>query len=102
MKEIDSYTFYSLNSDIREDKIDKCVSELCRMNEYDDVYSFVKEFFGEFKDEKLFEYPELNKQVFINVSENTIEIFAAKNKKQFFSKGWKLVNDKREIDDERF
>lgn len=97
MTELNKYSLYSISSDIKEpsqDKIDICISELYKINEFEEVCSFVQEFFGNIEEETLFEYPELNKQVFINSKENVIEIFIAKNKEQVFSKGWKLINTK--------
>ena len=95
MSELNQYNFYSLNSNyeskVKEDKVDKYISELNNINEYEDVCAFVLANFGDVQTEKLFDFPELNKQIFILFKENAVEIFAAKNKNQFFSKGWKQV-----------
>ncbi len=93
--DLNKYGFYSanVNAELKpnEDKIDTYVKELMVMDEYQEVCDFIKRNFGEFEKDKLFDYPELNKQVFIDFKEDAIEFFAAKNQVQFFSKGWKMV-----------
>ena len=95
MAEMNQFSFYSMNSGFNakqeEDKIDKCIVDLRQLNEYKEVCEYINTHFGTVENERLFNYPELNKQVFIAFKENAVEVFAAKNKKQFFSKGWKHI-----------
>ena len=99
MTAFNSYTMYSANVQAKpintEDKVDKYIDELRTMSEYDDVKSFVETNFGDVNGEKLYDYPELKKQIYILVDDDKIEFCAAKNKQQYFGKGWKLISESK-------
>lgn len=94
MTELNQFMLYSRNTGVshEDDEIDNYVNDLRKIDEYDEVLKFIQEHFGEVESGKIYDYPELNKQICINLKEDAIEFCAAKNRKQFFGKGWKIIN----------
>ena len=97
MAEINKYGMYNMsfsNSGMGEkDKIDKWVEELTKTDSLDAVRSFVSSNFGNIEGENWFDYPDLNKKVYVLVDEEKVEVCALKNDKQYFGKGWKLIKE---------
>ena len=97
MAEFNKYALYTMggmvNNMPKEDTVDKCVNELRRLDEYDDVLKFVTEHFGDINGDKMIEYPDINKQIYVVVDEKKIEVHAAKNMTQFFGNSWILVGN---------
>ena len=94
MTEFNQYSVYSLytaKKESKEDKIDQCVKDLQQIDEYHNVCEYLNTHFGNVENGKIIDFPELNKQVCIKFKEDAVEFFAAKNRHQFFSKGWLLV-----------
>jgi len=89
------YSFYSLNTNIKsessKDKIERCVNDLRQINEYYEVLDYLNANFSNFQSGKIIDFPELNKQICITLKGNAIEVHVAKNRQQFFSKGWLLI-----------
>lgn len=97
MAELNKYSLYAGGAmQIREqDKVDKFISDLKEMNEYEEVCTYLEEHFGENQKSGIIEFPELNKQISIVYKDNAVEFCAAKNRKQYFGKGWLFVNDEK-------
>ena len=95
---INQFSLYSMGSDFnnipKDDKVDGLIKELINIDEYEDVCNFVKERFGDIQGNKMFEYPDVKKQINVFVERNRVEICAAKEYKQFWSKGWLDGSDK--------
>ena len=96
MATLNQYNLYSMNVGntdfVRSDKVDKYLNELRRINDFEEVSDFVVENFGKIENVALLDFPELGKQMSIVVNEDKIEICAAKNSKQYYGKGWKLIS----------
>ena len=96
MAEFNQYSLYSMTGDTRliqkDDEVDVLVKKLIEIDEYDDVKKIVLENFGDIEREKLIEYSNINKQLNILITDEKIEICAAKQWKQYFGKGWVLVD----------
>ena len=103
MNEFNQYSFYSINSNINSkasvDIIERCVEDLRLINDFDEVLSYLNTTFTNIQSGKIVDFPELNKQICITLKGNAIEFHAAKNRKQFFSKGWLLI-EKEDNSDE--
>lgn len=93
--QFNTFNLYSMNSGMNnirsKDEIDTCIDSLVKMNEYNEVKEFLSEKFGNIENEKWFEYSDLKKAVYIKNDDNVIEFCALKNEKQYFGKGWKLI-----------
>ena len=72
----------------QKDKVDTIVDEIIDMDMFDDVQAFVKNYFGDVEGAQWFEYPELNKSVYVLNESEKIEICMLKNHKQYYGKGW--------------
>ena len=98
MAEFNKYSMYGLGFQGAEmsqkDKVDRMVDEIIDMNMYNEVKDFVKENFGDIQGGKWFEYPELNKSVYVLNESEKIEICMLKNHKQYYGKGWKPIYEK--------
>lgn len=92
MTTLNQFNLYSMNSGIsvqqKKDEVDAMVDELVSISDYEEVANFVKEHFGDVSGDKMFEYPEINKQINVFTGENRVEICVAKNWQQYWSKGW--------------
>lgn len=97
MAEFNKYSFYSLGYEtanaVSKDKLDKHIDFLKGEDNYDDVRAYLIEHFEEAENGKWFEYPELNKQCYLVVSENKIEFCVEKNHKQYYGKGWLKIEE---------
>ena len=92
MAELNMYNLYAMggnyNAVSKVDEVDKYVKELVSIDDYDEVADFVKEHFGEKDGNNLVEFPDINKQINIYTEKNKIEICVAKDRKQYWGKGW--------------
>ena len=75
------------------DDVDMLIRGIDTINEYDLVKDYIESRFGEFECRKQFDYPELNKQIAITVSEKEIKFCAAKDYKQYYGTYWKIKDN---------
>lgn len=92
MAELDMYNLYSMGGNYnvapKTDEVDGYIKELVSIDDYDEVADFVQSHFGQINGERLIEYPDINKQINIHSEKNKIEICVAKDRKQYWGKGW--------------
>ena len=94
--QIDKYSMYSYMVDnfshACDDKILVDLQKLRNLNDYNEVTEMVDEIFGDFEENKIFEYPN-NIKVLIQKEENIIKIGALQNDKEIFGQGWRFVKE---------
>ena len=95
------FRLYSMNAGMAvrplQDIVDGYMQELIDIDEFDSVKDFVSDKFGDINGEKWLDYPDLHKEVYLLVEDCKIEFCALKNEKQYFGKGWKIVNQNNSI-----
>ena len=95
MSEFNRFSLYSLTQNsspvVSKDFLDKHIDYLKNEDNYDEVRDYLMKYFEEAEDGKWFEYPELNKQCYLILSDNRIEFCVEKNHKQYYGKGWLKV-----------
>ena len=95
MAEFNKFSLYNYNLQqanlSTKDIVDKMVDEIIDLHMYADVKDFVNTNFGEVDGIKWFDYPKLNKKVYVLNEEERVEICMLKNGKQFYGKGWKHI-----------
>ena len=79
---------YGIANIVQKDKVDRMVDDIVDMYIYEDVKSFVKEHFGDVEGVEWFDYPELNKKVYVKNEDKVVEICMLKGNKQYYGKGW--------------
>ena len=95
MVEISKYSYYSLNSNSVNylDCVDEFVNSVKQMKEFNQVKEFIKYNFGEFGEKAKFYSTELNKEIYIKITDTRIEILIFKDKKLSYSQYWQLVQN---------
>ena len=92
MASINQFSLYSMNGNLnteqKEDQVDVYIRELTQINDYNEVMNYVQEKFGDISGNKMFEYPEIKKQINVFTEKNRVEICAAKEYQQYWGKGW--------------
>ena len=98
MAEFNQFSMYGKNFQsaemLHKDRVDTMIDEIRSINMYNEIQDFVKKNFGEVNGVQWFEYPELNKFIYVLNEDKKIEICMVKNNKQYYGKGWKPVYDK--------
>ena len=96
--EFNKFNIYTYNANVGQskilDEVDIYKQDLMRMTEYEDVKNFLLNKFGDFEGKKLINYPELNKHIYLYLDDTKVEFCALQNKKQYFGRGWMLVEIK--------
>ena len=97
MAEFNRFSLYSLGYGTMEtpkqDVLDKHIDFLKGINDYDEVRNYILEHFGDVKDESMWvDFPELNKQCYLVVSDERVEFCVEKNHKQYYGKGWLKIS----------
>ena len=99
MAELNQFSLYSMggnyNVQPKCDEVDTIVKELVSIDEYEKVVNFVREHFGDVHGNRLFEYDDINKQINVFTEENRVEICVAKDRKQYWGKGWLLPKSEK-------
>lgn len=94
MAELNKYSIYNMGfcgaNMSAKDKIDTMVDEIIDLHAYDEVKNFVEKNFGNIQGEQWFDYPELNKKIYLLNEDKKVEICMLKNDKQYYGKGWKF------------
>ena len=97
MAEFNKFSMYNLAYQgagmSTKDEVDKMVDEIIDLHMYEDVKNFVAKNFGDVQGIQWFDYPELNKKVYVLNEAEKVEICMLKNNKQFYGKGWKHINN---------
>ena len=101
MVELNKYGMYQMGYEVfkerEKDEIDKHIEFLNKENSLEMVRCYIVEHFGTFEGGKWFEFPDLEKDVYIVLTEEKIEFCAEKRHKQYYGKGWlKLKRDNLE------
>ena len=97
MAEFNKFSMYNLAYQgagmSTKDKVDKMVDEVIDLHDYNEVKNYVLKNFGEVNGSEWFDYPEINKKVYVLNQDEKVEICMLKNNKQFYGKGWKKIGD---------
>jgi len=97
MAELNKYGLYQMGyevfKEVEKDIIDKHIDFLQKENDIKKVREYIIANFGEFENDKWFDFPELEKDCYIFLSSEKIEFCAQKFHKQYFGKGWKKIKE---------
>jgi hypothetical protein len=92
MATLNSYSLYQLNGtnqlSSKKDQVDTIVDEILNINELNEIKDYVSKHFGEIEGSKWFEYPALNKMIYVLNDENRVEICMLRDERQYYGKGW--------------
>ena len=92
---LNKYGLYSLNAGMvdKRDFVDDYVSDLTKLREYSDVKEFLISKFGDISGEHWFEYPEIDKKIFVFLDETRAEFCALNHNRHYYGQGWKLIEN---------
>lgn len=97
MAEFNKFNMYSLGYDSikksEKDEIDKHIDFLNNENGYNEVKAYLVEHFGNFENDKWFEFPEINKTCYLLITKDRLEFCAQKNHKDYYGKGWLKIKE---------
>jgi hypothetical protein len=72
----------------KKDKVDSMVDEILDINRIVEIKDFISEHFGDVEGTKWFNYPELEKSVYVLNEDKRVEICMLFKNKQYYGKGW--------------
>lgn len=98
MAELNKYSFYALNYANVEviDELNDFVNEITKLNSYYDVKEYLANKWENVENRRVINYPKLNKEVCLKITDDRIEVRVFKNKKQCYGEYWQLVSKKEE------
>ena len=98
MAELNKYSFYTLNSTNAQvmDELNDFVNEITKLESYNDVKEYLENKWKNIDKNNVIKFPELNKEVSLNITDDRIEVRVFKNNKQCYGEYWQLVSQNDE------
>lgn len=95
MVELNKYSFYGLNySNAKKiDELDEFANTIGCLKEYNDVKDFLERKWQKTEGKRAIPFKELKKTVFLNVTDDRIEVYVIKDKKTLFGQYWQIVSE---------
>ena len=97
--QLNSYNLYAMNTGFapKVDEVDAIRLEIENLREYNIVKDYIEKNFGVFEGEKEFDYPELEKKLFVKQNKNQIEFLATKNEERYCNIIWSFQESSDDI-----
>lgn len=98
MTELNKYSFYGLNftNAKQVDELDEFVNNIVQIKDYEQVKELLENKWHLANDIEVIDYPKLNKQVILNITEERIEVRVYKDTNQEFGQYWQIISSTKE------
>lgn len=98
MTELNKYSIYGLNftNAKQVDELDEFVNNIVQIKDYEQVKELLENKWHLANDIEVIDYPKLNKQVILNITEERIEVRVYKDTNQEFGQYWQIISSAKE------
>ena len=98
MTELNKYSIYGLNftNAKKVDELDEFVNNIVQIKDYGQVKELLENKWHLANDIEVIDYPKLNKQVILNITEERIEVRVYKDTNQEFGQYWQIISNAKE------